>query len=281
VILVSACASGQEGPDAHFGGYAPLFGAWGGLGTLSGYPDGPPLELRHAMDHGVGLTAAAAALAALHRRRMTGVGSHVDLSAREVAASMIGEALLQAAHGDPVVRLGNAHPAMAPHGVYPALGEDRWLTIAVGSDAQWQAVVTLAASDGLSLDESGWRDTSGRLAGRAELDERLAMWTRKHDAEDLAERLQAQGIAAHASLTPEMLVADVHMRARGAVRDVQVGGQTRPAVRVPVGFSKTPVPGIVEATPPLLGGAEDEVFGGWLGLSGAERQALEKAGVIA
>ena len=33
-------ASGQSGPDSHFAGYAPLFGAWGGLGWMTGYSDG-------------------------------------------------------------------------------------------------------------------------------------------------------------------------------------------------------------------------------------------------
>jgi len=47
VILLSLSSSGQSGPDSHFAGYAPLFGAWGGLGWMSGYSDGPPVEMRH------------------------------------------------------------------------------------------------------------------------------------------------------------------------------------------------------------------------------------------
>ncbi|WP_199183785.1 CoA transferase [Novosphingobium sp. HII-3] len=42
IVLLSISSSGQSGPDAHFAGYAPLFGAWGGLGELTGYADGPP-----------------------------------------------------------------------------------------------------------------------------------------------------------------------------------------------------------------------------------------------
>src|ERR1700737_1556659 len=62
IILLSLSSCGQSGPDSHFAGYAPLFGAWGGLGWMTGYADGPPVEMRHVMDHPAGATAAAATL---------------------------------------------------------------------------------------------------------------------------------------------------------------------------------------------------------------------------
>ena len=68
IIMLSVSSSGQTGPDRHFAGYAPLFGAWGGLGQMTGYADGPPVEMRHVMDHTVGMNAAVAVLAALHAR---------------------------------------------------------------------------------------------------------------------------------------------------------------------------------------------------------------------
>ena len=72
LVMVSVSSSGQFGPDAHFAGYAPLFGAWGALGYLTGYADGPPVEMRHVMDHSVGMNAAMATLAAVYRQRRTG-----------------------------------------------------------------------------------------------------------------------------------------------------------------------------------------------------------------
>jgi len=281
LIMVSACASGQAGPDAHFGGYAPLFGAWGGLGTLSGYADGPPLELRHAMDHAVGLTAASAALAALHGRRLTGAGTHVDLSAREVACALIGEALLQAAHGDEPQRVGNGHLGMAPYGVYPALGDDRWVSLAVAHDGEWKTLAQLIGASVAPERFPYFSMLAGRLAHRDELDTLVGAWTRQRDAEETAVLLQQHGIAAHASLTPEMLVADEQLRERQAIRDFVVGGKTRPAVRVPVMMSKTRGSGIVDAAPPPFGGGEDFAFGELLGMSNEERRALEAEGVIA
>jgi len=108
LVMLSLSSSGQDGPDSHFAGYAPLFGAWGGLGWMSGYTDGPPVEMRHVMDHSAGVHAAVATIAALHQRRRTGLAQHVDLAAREVASAMIGDALILASLGITPQRPGNA-----------------------------------------------------------------------------------------------------------------------------------------------------------------------------
>src|SRR5688500_9878276 len=100
IILLSLSSCGQYGPDSHFAGYAPLFGAWGGLGAMSGYSDGPPVEMRHVMDHTAGMHAAMTVVAALHQRGRTGEAQYVDLAAREIASAMIGEALVQASVGE-------------------------------------------------------------------------------------------------------------------------------------------------------------------------------------
>src|SRR5690606_16688686 len=137
IVMLSLSSCGQTGPDSSFAGYAPLFGAWGGLGWMSGYSDGPPVEMRHVMDHSAGMHAALATLAALHQRRRTGQAQHVDLAAREVASAMIGEALVQASAGEQPQRPGNADAAMVPHGIYASNRPDRWLTLAVRNQRDW------------------------------------------------------------------------------------------------------------------------------------------------
>ncbi|OGA52975.1 MAG: hypothetical protein A3G24_24020, partial [Betaproteobacteria bacterium RIFCSPLOWO2_12_FULL_62_13] len=143
IVMVSVSASGQTGPERGYAGYAPLFGAAGGLGTLTGYEDGPPTEIRHVMDHSSGLTAAMATLAAYLLKKRTGAGQHVDVAAREVACGFIGDALLQfAATGVAPRRTGNDAPQIAPHNVYPCAGEDRWVSIVVSTEGEWRAFAT-------------------------------------------------------------------------------------------------------------------------------------------
>ena len=111
LVMVSVSASGQTGPERNYAGYAPVFGATGGLGTLTGHADGPPVEMRHMMDHVTGLTTLSATLAAWYRRKRTGRGSHVDVAANEVAAAFIGDALFETvATGTAPGRKGKACP---------------------------------------------------------------------------------------------------------------------------------------------------------------------------
>jgi crotonobetainyl-CoA:carnitine CoA-transferase CaiB-like acyl-CoA transferase len=260
IVMLSVSSCGQEGPDSHFAGYAPLFGAWGGLSDLTGFADGPPVEMRHVMDHTVGMNAAVATMAALHRRRATGEGAWVDVAAREVASSLIGEALLVAAAGGELQRMGNAHERMSPHGVYPAKDEDHWLSIAVATDDERQALA--------------------RLIGGEPTDDAISAWTRTRDGNAAAEELQAAGIAAHASWTTPEIAADPHLQARGAIVEVaEPDGKKRAAVGVPMRLSKGPEIGIHRGTP-KLGEHEDYVYGELLGMSRAERDALEEAEVI-
>ena len=279
LVMLSVSSSGQSGPDSHFAGYAPLFGAWGGLGELTGYEDGPPVEIRHVMDHTVGMNAAFAVMAALHQRRATGEGTHVDVAAREVAASLVGEALLLAAAGGEPHRIGNAHPRMAPHGVYPAKGDDRWMTIAVASDAEWQALAELMGCGELAADERFVTEPA-RHDNRDELDQIVGEWTASQDANALSELLQSAGIAAHASWTTPEIAGDEHLRSRNAIVEVaEPDGTLRAAVGVPMRLSKGEEIGIHGGTP-KLGEHEDYVYGELLGLDRAGRQALEDAEVI-
>jgi crotonobetainyl-CoA:carnitine CoA-transferase CaiB-like acyl-CoA transferase len=200
-------------------------------------------------------------MAALMKRRATGEGSLVDVAAREVASSLAGEALLIAAAGGTPRRMGNASEAMALHGVFPAIGEDRWIAI--------------AARDGEEAERLR------RVTGLAELsDEALSGWTATRDADAASAELQAAGIAAHASWTTPELAADPHLRERRAIVDVaEPDGKIRAAVGVPMRLSKGAEIGIDRGTP-KLGEHEDHVYGELLGMSTAERRALEDAEVI-
>ena len=149
---------------------------------------------------------------------------------------------------------------MTPHGVYPAQGEDRWVSIAVGNDAERAA---LAA-----------------LIGGEPSEAAISAWTKARGANQAAEALQAAGIAAHASWTTPEIAADPHLRARRAIVEVaEPDGTRRAAVGVPMRLSKAPEVGIDRGTP-RLGEHEDYVYGELLGLSRAERCALEEAEVI-
>lgn len=279
VILLSLSSCGQDGPDSHFAGYAPLFGAWGGLGWMTGYTDGPPVEMRHVMDHSAGVHAALSIVAALHQRRRTGQAQHIDLAAREVASAMIGDALVQASLGITPQRPGNSDLGMAPHGIYATQEPDRWLTLAVRDDAQWRALTQVLEQPG-AADDARFATTAARLQHRDELDVLITQWLSTCHADLTAERLQRAGVCAHVSWNMEDVARDPHLRARDAT--TQVSREDIPprlAVGAPARFSKTNEVGIRRLTP-ALGGDEEYVFGELLGLSSAQRADLEQREVI-
>ena len=277
LVMVSLSACGQTGPDSHFAGYAPLFGAWGGLGAMTGYSDGPPVEMRHVMDHSSGLHAAVATMAALHQRRRTGQAQHVDLAAREVASAMIGDALVQASVGETPARLGNGDLGMAPHGIYATAKPDRWLTLAVRNDVEWQTLLQLLKRP---CGDSRFATVQGRLQHHDDLDRLLSQWFASCDADAMAERLQQVGICAHVSWNMEDIANDAHLRARQALTEVSAPDiPPRLAVGAPARFSRTDDVGIRRLTP-ALGQDEDYVFGELLGLSSAQRADLEAREVI-
>lgn len=279
LVMLSLSSCGQNGEEAGFAGYAPLFGAWGGLGALTGYADGPPVEMRHVMDHASGFQAALALVAALIWRRRTGKGAHVDIAAREVASSLIGEALLLAACGARPSRQGNAAPGLLPCGVYPAAGEDAWLAIAVADERGFEALLSVMGRAELGADPR-FAELEARRQNSAALDAEIAAWTRTQDADGAASLLQKKGVAAHPSSDIRQIVADPHLRARGAIVEVaDPKGGTRAAVGAPMRFSAADGIGINRPTP-ALGADEGYVFGELLGLSLEERRRLEELGAI-
>lgn len=279
VILLSLSSCGQSGPDSHFAGYAPLFGAWGGLGWMTGYVDGPPVEMRHVMDHSAGMHAALATMAALLQRRRTGKAQHIDLAAREVASAMIGDALVQASLGLTPVRPGNSHLSFAPHGVYPTQQRDRWLTLAVRNDSEWQTLLRELGRPAPSTDPR-FATAKARLRNRDQLDSLLTQCLASHNADAIAKRLQDVGVCAHVSWSMQDIAHDPHLRARGATTEVSAPDiPPRLAVGAPARFSRTSDVGIRRLTP-ALGQDEDYVFGELLGLTSSQRADLERREVI-
>ncbi len=280
IILVSLSSNGQTGPESGYAGYAPMFSALGGLGHLTGYADGPPVELRHAMDHTGGMLAAFAAVAALSARQRTGGGQHVDVSVRDLATSFIGPELLDAAmNSREPHRNGNRDVSTAPQGVYRCRGEDNWVSISVASEAEWLGFVAAIGSPSWAAgDEFG--DAYRRGKRHDELDALIEDWTQRHTAAEVTRSLQSHGVAAYPSLAPDAMMRDDHLLARNAfplVRNKDTGERQR-SVTPPWRFSETPAR--IDQWTPQLGQHNLEVFSGILGLPAAEVKELEQGKVI-
>ena len=284
LVYISMSAGGAYGPDRLDAGYASVFAAMSGFSSLWGYEDGPPVLFRLPSDACSGAMGAFVSVAALVHAKRTGRGQHIDLANRETLGSFTGDAFLEySLNGEVPGRQGNHHPAWAPHNVYPAAGEHeggRWITIVVRSDEEWDALVRVMGEPQWAR-EAHFATASGRLERQDELDARMADWTRREDAFELMERLQAAGVAATPVGYSEDIASSPHLAARDSWHELPLpGGEgTAPWFGAPWKFSKTPSDRVEAA--PLLGEANHYVFVELLGLPEDEVEELIAAGVIA
>jgi crotonobetainyl-CoA:carnitine CoA-transferase CaiB-like acyl-CoA transferase len=270
LIVVSSSANGSTGPDAMAAGLASIFGATGGLSEQTGYADGPPTEIGESTDYRSGAALAVGVLAALLHRARTGEGQHIDLASREVVVASAPDALLAEQLGAPwPIRVGNRHRELAPHDVYPSAGDDEWVAVAVGDEAEWAALCAVLGRD----DWAARHPTAeARRDARAEIDGAITAWTCERSARAAFETLQAAGVPAMAVMTNEALASDPHLAARGVFVDLEHPelGRTR-VMRPPWIFSDLDI----ELRPgPLMGQDNDHVLDTILRVSTCERGEL-------
>jgi benzylsuccinate CoA-transferase BbsF subunit len=224
IVMFSMPAAGLEGPLKDIRTYGLSLTSTTGLDSLTGYVGGGPIPVENAFsDPYNGIMGAYAILVALQHRDRTGTGQHVDYSQQEAVMQMVGPAFMDyVLNGRVAGPIGNRHPlaAAAPHGVFPCAGEDRWISIAVAGDEEWQGLVA-------AMGDPGWArvpefaDAAQRVRNIDELHEHLAAWTAGTGDAELSQRLQEHGVAAAPILNVADLLNDPHYRARGTFVEVE------------------------------------------------------------
>lgn len=283
IIMVSNTGYGHSGPFSNYGAMAASLEPTHGSGAFIGYQGGPPNKIGNSYtDFLASWTALYSVMAALLYRNRTGRGLWVDLAMYQVGATVVGEGLLDYAFNGRVNRwMGNRHESYAPHNAYPCLGNDRWVTIAVTDDLEWQALCRVMEISGLAED-SRFVDSLARVKHRDALDAIVAEWTAPLDHYEVAHRLQAAGVPAGPVLDARDLFTDPHLAARKFFDRIEHPPETgvgrRPQLGRPWRFSAfdvpTPPPG------PRLGEANDYVLRELLGLSETEVNSMAQHGII-
>ncbi len=283
IIMVSSTGYGFYGPWANFGATGPATEGAAGLAYQTGYLGGPPVmaEIPYT-DYTSGEHTVFAVMAALMHRLRTGQGQFVDISQTQATTSTIPEVLMDySANGRAVPRMGNQDTSMSPHGCYPCRGDDRWITIAVATDDQWQAVCRVLRQEGWAADPR-FEDSLSRWKNRDELDALIGPVTSSWDAHELMQELQKEGVAAGAVLDSKDLLFDPHLHERGFYEVVthheSTGIPPLPYAGRPWKLSKTPA--VKGHAAPLMGEHNSLILLELLGKTADELAALEEAGII-
>jgi crotonobetainyl-CoA:carnitine CoA-transferase CaiB-like acyl-CoA transferase len=231
LIYCSITGFGQTGPYAHRAGYDFIIQGMAGLMSVTGEPDGQPQKVGVAVtDVFTGVYSATAILAALVQRGRTGEGQHIDMALMDVAVSvMANQAMNYLATGVAPVKMGNAHPNLAPYAVFDCA--DGWIIIATGNDAQYQRLCGIL---GLADMVGGVFATNAlRVENRIEMTRRLTEATKRWSKADLLAACEAEGVPAG----PINNMAEVFCDPQVVARGMQIAPDGVPGVRSPMTFS--------------------------------------------
>lgn len=279
LIYCSISGFGQNGPYAHRAGYDFLIQAMGGLMSVTGEPDGQPMKAGVAFaDVFTGLYAANAILAALHQRRATGEGTHIDMALLDVQISvMANQALSYLTIGHNPPRLGNAHPSIVPYQVFPSADDD--LILAVGNDGQFRRLCDVLGLSSIA-DDPRFASNSARVEHRDSLVAKLSARLHDKPRADWLAQLEAAGIACGPINNLDQVFDDPQVRARELqIKRRHHSGRDVALVSNPIRFNDTQQN--APTAPPTLGQDTRSVLGDRLGLDDATLDALQDQGVIA
>ena len=282
LIMVSLPGYGRQGPHGSFVSFGGPLMAYTGMSYLWGHADSPPnARVKVAQpDYIVAATQTLAVMAALHHREATGKGQHIEIAQVEATvAAMEGVYLDYFANGRVAEPMGNRDPNAVPQGCYPCIGHEAWCVISCETDAQWRALATMIGGETLAND-AGLATRELRWQRHDELDDMIGKWTSDWTPYQLMRDLQAAGVPSGAMQTAEDLWRDVHLRARDypvMMTHHDLGRLEHPGMSIRLHAT----PGRIQRPVGPSGEANEEVFGGLLGLPGPELERLSAAGVIA
>jgi benzylsuccinate CoA-transferase BbsF subunit len=197
IIYYSTTQAGQDGPWSKFGGYGQQGAAVAGFYDIIGWPDRPPAPTPTAItDFIAPWFLVTTLIAALDYRRRTGKGMYLEQSQWEAGLHFLGPWLMDYTVNSRILRrMGNRDPYAAPHGVFPCLGDDRWVAIAVRTDEEWQAFCQVLGKPEW-IHKGRFSTLLGRKENEDELEGFIDQWTRDHTAEKVMWLMQNAGVPA-------------------------------------------------------------------------------------
>jgi crotonobetainyl-CoA:carnitine CoA-transferase CaiB-like acyl-CoA transferase len=279
LILVAASSQGDDGPNRDFGSYGTTLEGIGGIASLTGYPEGEPLITGiNFPDQACPLLLVGAITAVLLEREETGEGSYLDFAQLEAAVALVGDQLVDyQLTGEVPARRGNADTGIIFQGAVRCAGDDNWVAVTVRTEQQAAALERLLADAAPGANGSRTGATS---YGDESLGARLESWALARAAGEVEALLLAAGIPAAVVARGAEVLADAQLTARAYFDRL-----THPLVGERL-YNGNPIDLRRQENRPtraaaLLGEHNREVLSELLGLTDAQLDRLEEAGVLA
>ena len=278
LVYVSISGFGQTGPYAQRPAYDVVIQAMGGIASITGMPDAPPVRVGSSIaDLNAALFGIIGLLAALNRAQKTGEGQQLDISMLDCQVALLENAIARYfVAGEVPAPLGSRHPAITPFQFFRA--QDGYIVIAAGNDKLWGCLCATLERSELIADKR-FRSNARRTQNHADLEVLLSESIKKKKVAEWIELLDAAGVPCGPIHNVEQVIADPQVRAREMIVELThpLAGEVE-MPNSPLRFSSTPVE--LNRPAPVLGQHTNEVLQSLLALSAAELEVLQQEGVI-
>ena len=246
--------------------------ATGGIMSISGYPDGPPVKPGPTLgDTGTGMLLAISILGALYEKQRTGKGQRIQVAMQDAMLHYIRLAFAtQARRGGPLERVGDQSISGGnpPCGIYPCKGggpnDYVYVYTSRANPEHWKRLLSVIGREDL-VGDPRFETSQARNDRAKEVDDLVSSWTRKYDKHEAMRLLGSAGIPAGAVMDTKELADDRTFYERGVLQVMDHPDRKDYAVPAwPVRHNGAP-PAVKAA--PLLGEHSTQVLSSWLGLS--------------
>lgn len=281
LVYASGTGYGLDGPDRNNLAMDLTVQAMSGVMSITGFPDGPPVKAGAAfVDFMSGIHLYAAVVTALYERTITGQGRLVEVAMQESVYPSLASNLsfLYNSKGGLPPRTGNRHGglAIAPYNVYATA--DGHIAIIAVKDDHWLGLLDAMGRQDLKS-EPRFQTNALRCQNMEAVDALVEAWSKTLPKYEVFEVLRKNRVPSAPVRDLREVMNDRHMHERGMLEDIDHPELGR--ITVPTSPLRFHGADKLETTPsPSVGQHNDEIYGGWLGLSGDEIAALKADGVI-
>jgi formyl-CoA transferase len=285
VVYAQVKGFGEGSPYQNNLAFDMIAQATGGVMSISGYPDGPPVKPGPTLgDTGTGMLLAISVLGALYERKRTGKGQRIELAMQDAMLHYIRLAFAtQARKGGPLMRVGDQSISGGnpPCGIFPCKGggpnDYIYVYTSRTNPEHWKRLMQVIGREDLG-DDPRFTSPAGRMQREAEVNSIIGEWTKRHDKHEAMRTLGEAGIPAGAVLDTQELADEETFYSRGILQVMdhpEVRGYAMPAWPV----RHDGAPPAVKASP-LLAEHSAQVLKSWLGLDERAIEGLVQERVI-
>ena len=280
LVYATGTGFGISGPDRDTLAMDLTIQAASGIMSVTGDPDGPPMKAGPTLvDYMGGIHLYGAVVTALFQRERTGRGQLVEVAMQEAVYSSLASSFeYHVRTGKIPPRTGNRQAGLttAPYNVFVAA--DGHVAIHVVTEGHWQKLLTAMGREDLK-DDPRFATMNARAQNMAATEAVVTAWTSRLPKQEVFAATRRHRIPCAPVRTAPEVMNDPHMHSRGMLERIthpEIGEIVVPTTPLRLHGADR----VATIPSPSIGQHNDDVYGGWLGLTAGELADLRKYGVI-